>query len=698
MVLLVALMPPARAEIAPQEADVTLDYGCQLAPGPRQVSIRVNATFPGAGVVGQPIQPKDVTVRVAFPPASVAELAGQGVATVGGAVDLGTTVAQNGKSSDSAWTGLAAPATPVPKTGGLTLVASGPVPPVTVTTPGDVRFTAGLLGLTLTPKKTDGSATDPATMLLACTLNPGQGGHLVTVPVSESSTPAESPTAPNAPETTSTQAGRPRGIIAGSGADNLAQTGIDVYEDLDVRASEVCGDIANWPAGVALLEASGYLAGHANATKLKSAVRVGYPVPGLLKADHPGPMTDPDSRGWIVRAIPVDGVQYNCTMVVADLRYQGRKEFPPAQGAFLGFGFMPVTATVHISQVQDEPISSLAFQPLFTPVGEPFSIVATARLSLRLSDVRVNGVPLDVGGNCRTSGHLTSPRSPYRPDRAVLFGGGPGFKVATPEFSNVAFGGAAGGMATIPQLTGCVTPSGEDVTPLLNATVAGPDNYMKIIIGPLCMAQSVPANCTNGSQGGDPLKVPHWNVSNGGTYSSSGSVTFRRSNTEIVTCDTDVSGAVPDAVGPPRGNIGTASFSFRNCTGPGGSTWQVVQRGTAGMVGTSYNADTRTVEGKITGIRLQMTGTGVPGTSGPCTAETFGSVSLSYTNPPNARMTLLTGTGGNIGNRIQASTCPNIPAPVPGTRPLPVTFGGVFDLGSSQITITSPPASEVAGP
>jgi len=167
IVLLAALMPAAQAEVAPQEADVTLDYGCQLAPGPRQVSIRVGATFPGAGVVGQPIQPKDVTVRVTLPPATVADLTEQGVATVAGAVDLATMVAQNGKSSDAAWTGLAARATPIPETGGLTLVASGPVPPATVTAPGDVRFTAGLLGLTLTPKKADGSATDPPTMPLA---------------------------------------------------------------------------------------------------------------------------------------------------------------------------------------------------------------------------------------------------------------------------------------------------------------------------------------------------------------------------------------------------------------------------------------------------------------------------------------------------------------------------------------------------
>src|SRR5439155_8994725 len=108
--------------------------------------------------------------------------------------------------------------------------------------------------------------------------------------------------------------------------------------------------------------------------------------------------------------------------------------FPPLEGSFLAFGFMPITATLELTQIGQITIhgesqgSGNPCQPGQPPGGTPrctqYFIRTTATLAARIHDVKINGVPLDVGQNCRTE----------QPLDVVVQGG-------TPAFVNVRFGG-----------------------------------------------------------------------------------------------------------------------------------------------------------------------------------------------------------------------------------------------------------------
>jgi hypothetical protein len=569
-----------------------------------------------------------------------------------------------------------------------------------VTAPGDVRVTASLLDITLTPKKADGSATDPPTMPLACTLNPGEDGHLVTVPVSKGSAPKVSTTASNALETTSPQADQARGIITGPGANSQAQIGGSPYDYINIPAIELCLD-RFWATPQFRGRMQAYLAGYSNAKKLNSALTAGYPVPALVKGEG---VATGRGLGFPHTVRTPDGHQYVCPSFEVDLDYQGRMELPPARATFLAFGFMPVTATAHISQVDREPLTGVVYRKSgasqqFVNAAEPFDIFTMAKMSLRLSDVTVNGVPLDVGSNCRTTEHLTSPDSPYRPDRLVMLGGSRE-NSPRPKFSYILSGGAMSGTVSIPNFTGCVTPSGEDLAPLLDATVSGDGNFMKMVLGPVCDGSNSVADFCMSPTDFRPSRVPYLYVSNGGPFSSTSEVTIESSGSSPlrITCPSVVaSGAVPDASGPPRDSLGTLHLTFPpECAGSDGSRWQVSMQGTAHMAASWYNPAAKATNGKITDVSLLLSGTNVSG-GGSCAAVTGGANLLTYTNPPEALLTLVAGARLQVGGAVLSDNCPGYFRSSSGS-PANFYMSGVFDLKPANITVTSPHASEVVGP
>jgi hypothetical protein len=131
---------------------------------------------------------------------------------------------------------------------------------------------------------------------------------------------------------------------------------------------------------------------------------------------------------------------------------------PPVRATLLGFGFVPTTATVHITQLGNLDVSTVG-------VG---SVVVEARvesvISMRISDVRVNGVPLNVGGGCHTP--------PFR----LTLNGMKGY--------NITEGGGLAGTIDIPKFTGC--GGQENLDPIFNAAISGPGNYVQLTQGAVC--------------------------------------------------------------------------------------------------------------------------------------------------------------------------------------------------------------------
>lgn len=109
-------------------------------------------------------------------------------------------------------------------------------------------------------------------------------------------------------------------------------------------------------------------------------------------------------------------------------------------------------------------------------------------MSLRIYDVRVNGVPLDVGPNCRTSSPLDVQ-----------------MKGTKPEYT-VNDGGILRGTFKIPPFTGCGV--GEDLDSLFTASISGPDtppyNYIKLVQGRPCIL-TTHRNCTPDNM---PVDIP----------------------------------------------------------------------------------------------------------------------------------------------------------------------------------------------
>jgi hypothetical protein len=190
-----------------------------------------------------------------------------------------------------------------------------------------------------------------------------------------------------------------------------------------------------------------YVAGFTNAQKLNEAAFVGPAFADLVV----GLQTYTEGGGTTYIQINNAGL----------LRYDGLAEFPPARATLLGFGFMPVSATLQLSETG-------TFNAIFVdksaghygcPRGKkPCAVTTiTTRLNLRLYDVTVNGVPLNVGPHCQTVAPLT----------ATLSGIYPAYQITS--------GGPLTGSINIPSFTGC-SNDGDNLDTIFTASVSGSGN------------------------------------------------------------------------------------------------------------------------------------------------------------------------------------------------------------------------------
>ncbi|MGW6061777.1 DUF6801 domain-containing protein [Streptomyces sp. NPDC055189] len=444
---LLGLLPGSGSAARDQvEARLTAAYDCTLPSGTRQVEVAFAAAFPERGAVGKPIRPGAVSVGVSLPRTVVAELLPEGTTSVAGTAELATTVAQGRERARAQWADLASAEVQLPAQDAVEIGFSGDVPYVAVGSGGDVTFTAGRLDLALTPANTGGPDARPTPAKLACTPARGADTRLAIVPVEEpaSGTPSSPATGSADPESAAPR-DTPKGIDAGP----QPRAATDACPAQPPAGKLDPKRLPPVPPGaeVSELEPTSMCAipaGFATLRKLKSSALVNDPRGQRVGLMHLA------MRMREVRA--PDYVEYD---------HLGLMQLPDTEGTFLTFGFQPTTAKVRF---EPEPATIVN---IIRP-GKPAVTRVGYRQHLRLYDVRVNGVPLDVGPRCRTS----------RPVETELTGSYP-----------VSEGGLLQGELDIPALSGCGA-HGEDLDALLSGAVSGPGNALKIRQGRVCGAGS----------------------------------------------------------------------------------------------------------------------------------------------------------------------------------------------------------------
>lgn len=151
-----------------------------------------------------------------------------------------------------------------------------------------------------------------------------------------------------------------------------------------------------------------------------------------------------------------------------ELLFRGRPELPPITATFLAFRFVPVSATLHLTELTTIVIlskSGISAPPF------PVDVTTTTKISLHVTNVRVNGAPLHVGPHCRTASPIT----------LTLIGKGQSLPLSG---YTVQFGGPLMGEATVPPFTGCGVT--ENLDPLLTGSISGRGNFVRLIQGKLC--------------------------------------------------------------------------------------------------------------------------------------------------------------------------------------------------------------------
>ncbi|MFH8474087.1 DUF6801 domain-containing protein [Streptomyces sp. NPDC018000] len=469
LVVATAFIPGAESMAADQNSEVALAYECEFPSGAAGVGVTVSASLPPSVETGEAVRPENVSVAVKLTQAALEQFTGLEATSLSAVAQLTVQHRSGDQSADAAWANLDAPPVPIPAEGGLALTAAGEVPTATFGSPGKATLSPAGLALSLTPRKADNSPTSPPSLQVVCELAPDQDSTLATVLVEGSGsgpTPEPQVSTP-APATTD-----PR---PGGGLPSGTRKKIEALTDRMLAGEDDPGDSCPIviPPEWVMTTADTYVAGYANAAKMDGAVALG---PAHMK-------------------VTLNKVYINdsCASTVdvtseAEFEYKGRRQLPPAKSTFLTYGFMPTTATVELEQVGGPAV--VQTHTVTNTPEYPESTTVTAKLSMRIHDVKVNGVPLDVGDNCRTA----------EPFEQVLKAWGQSYPRAG---YLVAYGGTLSGYAHIPPFKGCGVDENLDAvfTAAISSAGRDADNYTKMTQAALCVA-------TNPDGPDCPPKVP----------------------------------------------------------------------------------------------------------------------------------------------------------------------------------------------
>ncbi len=466
LVVATALVPSAESAAAEQKSEVSLRYSCPFPSGPEEVDVAVSAVLPTSARTGEEIRPAQVAVEVTLPPTALARFAGLDAATLSAVARLTVRNTVGDTSADASWQDLTAPPADLPAPGegdsqdpgALTLTATGDVPTVAFGSPGRATLAPDALALALTSLTESGEPTTPPGLDVACTPAPGQVPELAAIAIRGD----QDPTAPAPRPGQSDPVPDPTPTRPAEGLPPTAREKIDALTEKRREALE--DDPGSCPIEIppewVMTTAETYAAGYANAAKLDGAAALG---PAFMKV-----------------VLNKRYINDSCASTVdvsseVNFDYEGKRQLPPTKATFLSYGFMPTTATMTLEQVG--PPAAIHTHTVTNTPTYPEETTVTAQLVMRLSDVEVNGVPLDVGPDCRTE----------RPFEQVLKGYGQSYP---PAGYLVAYGGTLTGYAHIPPFEGCGAT--EDLDPIFTSAISSPgkkaDNYTKMTQAPLCVA------------------------------------------------------------------------------------------------------------------------------------------------------------------------------------------------------------------
>lgn len=170
-------------------------------------------------------------------------------------------------------------------------------------------------------------------------------------------------------------------------------------------------------------------------------------------------------------------------------------QFAPVTVHALAFGTIPVTATVHISQTRtNSGIVPLEVKIRFTgnklqpPEPLPCSPPAwptlqcryteapqmTGKVDIRVDNVTIDQVPVDVGPNC----HTVSPATMSLTADAGYYSYPDPDYIPAGLYVPFVAGGTLHGPVDVPAFTGCRNGA-DDLSPIVTAMVSGPDNELQ---------------------------------------------------------------------------------------------------------------------------------------------------------------------------------------------------------------------------
>lgn len=443
--------PPA----AQQHAAAQVSYNCPQPAGTTgtvPVPVKVAATFPARITSGQPVQPASAQLTIHLPAALVAGLAQGHATTLGGTARLSLAVAQGPSHASAAWTGLTWPSATLPASGGLTLTATGPVPAVQPRTTSPVTFTLAGLTLTMTPHTQAGPATNPSGLpvTLACTPAGGQKLLLTTVAGSgarhrhkkAATTARHKPPCPKQPK--------------GGYKLNPRFKPPPIPKHQHIIVHHEPGFLG-----------CAWVAGYADVRKLNGASFLG---PAMV-AVHAGIILDYNyQRSKYFQQDSAAELDYQSCHRTArhKLKCTTRHGLPPTQATFLAFGFTPATATMHLDEIGTLDLFGVG---TISALQNNFS---WALMRLTVSNVKINGTPLNVGPHCQA----------VRPLRIKLVGRAPSYSLQ--------LGGPLDGDVNIPAFKDCGV--GENLDPIFGTmrrgvmvgTISGKHNFSILTQGTLC--------------------------------------------------------------------------------------------------------------------------------------------------------------------------------------------------------------------
>lgn len=392
---------PAPAAPPDTKATASVSVTCPFADplGARALGVETSATLPAQAKTGTSATIGGFATKLTLPRDVALSFlpAGATAGSLRGSVHVDLAVHQ-GERSDKVPVDLTVADTPLPEAGDLALTATGAVPEIALNTVGAVTFdvTAPTLALEAVPPP-DTAVTQPAPKI-ACTLDPDQPTTLGKVLVLPKTTPGT------------------KQKQQAAAADAPGPGDPPTEDEFAVPLSLVT------------------ILAKSTVKKLGATV-----------------VSDP--------ALMVDGL-FILNLVDGSSRITASTTFNPATTTFLGFGFVPVSATVEFLPVdyRDSKVIEVAGAITTDPDTGATFLDTTLQVMARLSGAKVNGVPLDLGPDCVTATPVTLHlNGPYE-----AFGVGHIRTDPAKGFELPAFRGCRAG--------------GQDLTPLLTGMGSGPGN------------------------------------------------------------------------------------------------------------------------------------------------------------------------------------------------------------------------------